>query len=66
MAMAVRALREREIAKIILARPAVEAGNGLDFPADLKEKVDPYLRPLYDALFKWTKAAVAVYAPASA
>jgi phosphate starvation-inducible protein PhoH and related proteins len=53
MAMAVRALREREIAKIILARPAVEAGERLGFlPGDLKEKVDPYLRPLYDALFE--------------
>jgi len=49
--MAVRALRAREIARIILARPAVEAGEKLGFlPGDLKEKVDPYLRPLYDAL----------------
>jgi len=50
-AMAVRALREREISRIILTRPAVEAGEKLGFlPGDLKEKVDPYLRPLYDAL----------------
>ena len=51
MVMAVRALRAREIAKIVLTRPAVEAGEKLGFlPGDLKEKVDPYLRPLYDAL----------------
>jgi len=51
MVMAVRALRAREVAKIILSRPAVEAGEKLGFlPGDLKEKVDPYLRPLYDAL----------------
>jgi len=50
-AMAVRALRAREISKIVLTRPAVEAGEKLGFlPGDLKEKVDPYLRPLYDAL----------------
>jgi phosphate starvation-inducible PhoH-like protein len=49
--MAVRALRAREISRIILTRPAVEAGEKLGFlPGDLKEKVDPYLRPLYDAL----------------
>ena len=49
--MAVRALRAREITKIILTRPAVEAGEKLGFlPGDLKEKVDPYLRPIYDAL----------------
>jgi phosphate starvation-inducible PhoH-like protein len=49
--MAVRALRAREVARIILTRPAVEAGEKLGFlPGDLKEKVDPYLRPLYDAL----------------
>jgi phosphate starvation-inducible protein PhoH and related proteins len=53
MTMAVRALRAREIAKIVLTRPAVEAGERLGFlPGDLKEKVDPYLRPLYDALFE--------------
>lgn len=51
MVMAVRALRNRELSKIILTRPAVEAGEKLGFlPGDLKEKVDPYLRPLYDAL----------------
>jgi phosphate starvation-inducible PhoH-like protein len=51
VAMAVRALRNREIRKIILTRPAVEAGENLGFlPGDLKEKIDPYLRPLYDAL----------------
>jgi phosphate starvation-inducible PhoH-like protein len=51
MVMAVRALRAREVSKIILSRPAVEAGEKLGFlPGDLKEKVDPYLRPLYDAL----------------
>ncbi len=49
--MAVRALRAREVQRIILARPAVEAGEKLGFlPGDQKEKVDPYLRPLYDAL----------------
>jgi phosphate starvation-inducible PhoH-like protein len=49
--MAIRALRAREISKIVLSRPAVEAGEKLGFlPGDLKEKVDPYLRPLYDAL----------------
>jgi phosphate starvation-inducible protein PhoH and related proteins len=51
VAMAVRALRNREIRRIILTRPAVEAGENLGFlPGDLKEKIDPYLRPLYDAL----------------
>jgi len=51
VALAVRALRNKEIRKIILIRPAVEAGENLGFlPGDLKEKVDPYLRPLYDAL----------------
>ena len=51
VAMAVAALKNRDIVKIILARPAVEAGESLGFlPGDLKEKVDPYLRPLYDAL----------------
>ena len=49
--MAVRALKNREIARIVLSRPAVEAGEKLGFlPGDLKDKVDPYLRPLYDAL----------------
>lgn len=51
IAMAVRALKEREVKKIILSRPAVEAGERLGFlPGDLKEKIDPYLQPLYDAL----------------
>ncbi|MGN4726220.1 PhoH family protein [Bacillus cereus group sp. MYBK181-1] len=49
--MAVRALKQGDVKKIILTRPAVEAGENLGFlPGDLKEKVDPYLRPLYDAL----------------
>ncbi|MDD7035487.1 MAG: PhoH family protein [Firmicutes bacterium] len=52
VAMAVNALKNREVKKIILARPAVEAGERLGFlPGDLQEKVDPYLRPLYDALY---------------
>lgn len=51
VALAVKALKERKVKKIILARPAVEAGENLGFlPGDLKEKIDPYLRPLYDAL----------------
>ncbi len=52
VALAVRALQDREVQRIVLARPAVEAGESLGFlPGDLKEKVDPYLRPLYDALY---------------
>ncbi|GAA5219755.1 PhoH family protein [Membranihabitans marinus] len=51
VALAVRALKHKTIKKIILTRPAVEAGENLGFlPGDLKDKVDPYLRPLYDAL----------------
>ena len=51
IALAVKALREREVKKIILTRPAVEAGERLGFlPGDMKEKLDPYLQPLYDAL----------------
>ncbi|BFN37464.1 PhoH family protein [Fidelibacter multiformis] len=51
VAMAVAALKNREIRKIILTRPAVEAGENLGFlPGDMKEKIDPYLAPLYDAL----------------
>ena len=51
VAMAVKALKTREVERLILARPAVEAGEKLGFlPGDLQEKVDPYLRPLYDAL----------------
>jgi len=50
--MAVKAFRNEEVTRIILTRPAVEAGESLGFlPGDLKDKVDPYLRPLYDALF---------------
>lgn len=52
VAMAVNAFKNKEVQKIILARPAVEAGERLGFlPGDLQEKVDPYLRPLYDALY---------------
>lgn len=52
VAMAVRAFKREEVSRIILTRPAVEAGESLGFlPGDLKDKVDPYLRPLYDALF---------------
>ena len=51
VALAVRALKAKTVKKIILTRPAVEAGENLGFlPGDLKEKIDPYLRPLYDAL----------------
>lgn len=52
VAMAVAALRDRQVDRIILTRPAVEAGESLGFlPGDYREKVDPYLRPLYDALY---------------
>ncbi|MBR3260308.1 MAG: PhoH family protein, partial [Firmicutes bacterium] len=52
VAMAVNALKAKQVNKIILARPAVEAGERLGFlPGDLQDKVDPYLRPLYDALY---------------
>lgn len=51
VAMAVKALKNKEVKKIIITRPAVEAGENLGFlPGDLKEKIDPYLRPIYDAL----------------
>lgn len=51
VAMAVRALKNKDVKKIIITRPAVEAGENLGFlPGDLKEKIDPYLRPIYDAL----------------
>lgn len=51
VAMAVAAMRNHEVTRLVLARPAVEAGESLGFlPGDLKEKIDPYLRPLYDAL----------------
>ncbi len=52
VALAVQALKNKEVKRIILTRPAVEAGENLGFlPGDMKEKLDPYLRPLYDALF---------------
>ena len=52
MAMAIKAFKNNEVRRIILTRPAVEAGESLGFlPGDLQEKIDPYLRPLYDALF---------------
>lgn len=52
MAMAIDALRKKEVNRIILTRPAVEAGESLGFlPGDLQEKVDPYLRPIYDSLY---------------
>lgn len=52
IAMAVAALKNKEVSRIVLSRPAVEAGEKLGFlPGDLQDKVDPYLRPLYDALF---------------
>lgn len=54
MAMAVKALRNKEVDRIILTRPAVEAGEKLGFlPGDLSQKVDPYLRPLFDALYEF-------------
>jgi len=53
VAMGVVALRERKVARLILTRPAVEAGERLGFlPGDLQEKIDPYLRPLYDAIYE--------------
>ncbi len=58
IALAVRALKRREVRKIILSRPAVEAGEKLGFlPGDMKEKIDPYLQPLYDALQDMIPAA---------
>lgn len=58
IALAVRALKNREVRKIILSRPAVEAGEKLGFlPGDMKEKIDPYLQPLYDALEEMIPAA---------
>jgi phosphate starvation-inducible PhoH-like protein len=57
MALAVAALQEREVGRIILTRPAVEAGERLGFlPGDMMAKVDPYLRPLYDALYDMLEA----------
>ncbi len=53
VAMAVKALREKKVSRILLTRPAIEAGEKLGFlPGDLQSKIDPYLRPLYDALFE--------------
>ena len=53
VAMAVKALREKQVNRIILTRPAIEAGEKLGFlPGDLQSKIDPYLRPLYDAMFE--------------
>ena len=58
IALAVRSLKNREVRKIILSRPAVEAGEKLGFlPGDMKEKIDPYLQPLYDALQDMLPAA---------
>ena len=58
IALAVRALKNREVLKIILSRPAVEAGEKLGFlPGDMKDKIDPYLQPLYDALEDMIPAA---------
>ncbi|MEX2275117.1 MAG: PhoH family protein [Actinomycetota bacterium] len=55
VAIAVKALQEREVSRIILTRPAVEAGERLGYlPGTLYEKIDPYMRPLYDALFEFT------------
>ena len=57
MAMAISALMKKEVSRIVLARPAVEAGERLGFlPGDIYEKVNPYLRPLYDALFDMVEA----------
>ena len=58
IALAVRALKNKEVRKIILSRPAVEAGEKLGFlPGDMKDKIDPYLQPLYDALEDMIPAA---------
>ena len=52
VALAVKALKNKEVERIVLTRPAVEAGEKLGFlPGDMQDKVDPYLRPLYDALY---------------
>ena len=53
MAMAITAFKNEEVGRIILTRPAIEAGEKLGFlPGDLQSKIDPYLRPLYDALYQ--------------
>jgi phosphate starvation-inducible PhoH-like protein len=58
VALAVRALKNKEVKRIILTRPAVEAGEHLGFlPGDMKEKLDPYMQPLYDALFDMIPAS---------
>ncbi len=58
VALAVRALKNKEVKRIILTRPAVEAGENLGFlPGDMKEKLDPYMQPLYDALFDMIPAS---------
>ena len=56
MAMAVVALKNKQVSRIILTRPAVEAGKTLAFARDPQNKVDPYLRPLYDALYDFMGA----------
>ena len=62
MAMAINALLKKQVSRIILARPAVEAGEKLGFlPGDLSEKINPYLRPLYDALFDMMEAEKAYH-----
>ena len=62
VAAAVAAFREQQVNRIILTRPAVEAGERLGFlPGDLQSKVDPYLRPLYDALFDMLGADITFY-----
>lgn len=73
VAMAINALRSNDVEKIIITRPAVEAGESLGFlPGDLKEKVDPYLRPIYDALYnlvgmeqatRWIETGIIEVAP---
>lgn len=73
VAMAINALRNNEVERIIITRPAVEAGESLGFlPGDLKEKVDPYLRPIYDALYnlvgleqatRWIESGIIEVAP---
>ncbi len=62
VALAVRALKNREVKRIIITRPAVEAGENLGFlPGDLQEKLDPYLRPIYDALSDMVPAEILKY-----
>lgn len=61
MAMAIHALSKKQVSRIVLARPAIEAGEKLGFlPGDLYEKVNPYLRPLYDALYDMMEAEKAL------